>query len=408
MQRKAKKISAYHFVLGFILSCAAHQPTFSGWAMQIGLLFGGKKVSKQAIFSRINEKTTRFAKALLQIIILQQSGKNFCSEVFSCFGQILLQDSTTLHLPQVLNKIFPGNHSRGEQKAVARIQTVIDIKSMTFKDFVLGSFTQNDQGASGSIMQWAKKGDIVIRDLGYFAMDTFEELIKAEVYFLSRLKYGIKISDEQGKELNLPKLLRQGKTIDQWVFLGKQKKIKVRLVMIPVPKKQAAEKIRKAKKDRDKRLNHSKLYYQWLNYTVYITTVTENIWTTQQVREAYKVRWQIEIIFKSWKTGFHLQSMLNEGCGNECRVKTSIYFILLFICLFIKKIYRKYKEYIERKCCKQISLMKLTVFISKNLKDFFLLPDKQLKESIAYFCCYEKRVDRINMTDVYQNFKKLT
>ena len=405
VQRKAKKIIPYHFVLGFIMSCCANQPTFSGWATQIGLLFGGNTVSKQGVFSRINDKATIFAKALLQKILLEQSGKNFTGALFIHFGKVLLQDSTTLRLPQILNKIFTGNHSRGEQKAVARIQTVIDLKRMKFIDFVLGSFTQNDQSASSSILQWVSKGDIVIRDLGYFAIATFEKLIKAEVYFLSRLRYGVKITDEQGKELALDKILRQGKIVDRWVFIGVKKKIKIRLVMLPLPKEKAGEKIRKAKQDRDKRVNHSKQYYQWLGYSIYITTVEEDIWTAGQVGTAYKVRWQIEMIFKSWKTGFHLQAMLHEGYGNEHRVRVSIYLMLLFMCLFIQKIYVKYQDYIERKLDKQISLIKLSIFICNNIKDFFLLPDKQIISAIAYYCSYEKRTSRTNMTDLYKNFK---
>ena len=107
VQRKAKKIIPYHFVLGFIMSCCANQPTFSGWATQIGLLFGGNTVSKQGVFSRINDKATIFAKALLQKILLEQSGKNFTGALFIHFGKVLLQDSTTLRLPQILNKILP-------------------------------------------------------------------------------------------------------------------------------------------------------------------------------------------------------------------------------------------------------------------------------------------------------------
>jgi len=357
------------------------------------------------VFDRIHAGATAFAQELLQRILLQQSAKGFVEGLFSAFGKVLLQDSTTLKLPQSLSAIFPGNHSRGEQKAIARIQSIINIKAMKFIDFVLSSFTQNDQSASGSILQWASKGDLVIRDMGYFAMDTFEKLIKAEIHFLSRLKYGVKLYDWQGKEIPLKALLKGNKAVDQWVYIGVEKKLWVRLVMLPVPAEQRSQRVRKAKHDRDKRLNHTRQYYQWLGYSVYITTVEKQMWSPKQVAKAYSVRWQIEIIFKSWKTGFHLQAMLHEGCSNEHRVRVSILLMLLFICLFMQKIYIRYKTRIEATGEKLISLLKLSVFICNNLKEIFLLPDKQLKELIARHCCYDKRSDRINMTDLYQNLK---
>ncbi len=129
------------------------------------------------------------------------------------------------------------------------------------------------------------------------------------------------------------------------------------------------------------------------------------MWTPKEVAKAYSVRWQIEIIFKSWKMGFHLQDILHEGCTNEQRVRVSIFLMLLFICLFMQKIYVHYKTSIEGTGEKLISLMKLSVFICNNLKEIFSLPDKHLKELIARHCCYDKRSDRINMTDLYQQYK---
>ena len=404
VQRKSKKISPYHFVLGFMMSCCKKQNSFSGWAQQIGLL-SGQSVSKQGVFDRIHSGATAFAKELLQQVLLQQSAACFTTELFAGFGKVILQDSTTLRLPQVLSGVFPGNHSGGEHKAVARIQSIIDIKAMKFVDLVSGAFTQNDQSASGSVLPWVSKGDLVIRDLGYFAIDTFEKLIEGEVHFLSRLKYGVNIYDLRGRPVIVKELLKQGKRVDRWVLIGSKKQIRVRLVMIPLPARQAAEKIRKAKNDRDKRLNHSREYYQWLRYSVYITTVDKDCWNTAAVAKAYSVRWQIEIIFKSWKSGFNMQHILHEGCTNEHRVKISIYLMLLFMCLFIQKIYVRYKDAIEKRTDRKISLLKMAAFVCNNMNDIFSISNSHLKELIVQHCCYEKRNDRVNMTDLYQNNK---
>jgi len=404
VQRKSKKITAYHFVVGFLSSCCNGNNTFSEWALQISML-SGKRVSKQAVFDRIHENAAVFARQLLEQVLLQQSARNFSSTLFKSFKKVLLHDSTTLRLPQVLSSFFPGNHSRGEQKAVARVQSIFDIKAMRFIDFSLRAFTQNDQSASGDIVREISKGDLVIRDLGYFAIAVFERIIKAKAHFISRLKFGVTITDSRGKSILIKDLLKQSRGVDKWVYIGKEKKVWVRLVMIPLPQAQVAEKIRKAKQDRDARISHSKEYYQWLKFNIYVTTVDKDVWTAKQVNQAYKVRWQIEIIFKSWKTGFNLQHVLHEGCTNEHRVRVNIFLILLFMCLLLQKIYLRYKQTIEITAKKYISILRLSMYASRNIKEIISLPDKLLKEIIILHCCYDKRSDRINMTDLYNNDK---
>jgi hypothetical protein len=355
------------------------------------------------LFDRLTAQATAFAQQLLKEALLVKVTRGLkCHKLLSYFGKVVLQDSTTLCLPQVLAWLFPGNYSRGQQKAVARIQTIIDVKAMRFLDFVLGAFVNNDQSASRSILSWVKKGDLVIRDLGYFALETFHRLIEKNVHFLSRVKFGVSIYTLQGSPIQWKTLLRENKRVDRWVLMGSDQQVKVRLVMIPLPSAQAAEKRRKARQDRDKRLNHSKEYYQWLGYSIYITSVEATLWTTQQVADVYKVRWQIEIIFKSWKSGFHLQKMLHQQCTNEHRVQISIYLMLLFMCLFMKKIYIYYCKKAEQSSKAPISLLKLTEFFATHLTEISLMPSARLQEFILRYCCYESRKDRINLRALIQ------
>jgi hypothetical protein len=54
---------------------------------------------------------------------------------------------------------------------------------------------------------------------------------------------------------------------------------------------------------------------------------------------------------------------------------------------------------------KTISLMKLVIMVNYNIKEIITMPQKDLKDLIMKKCCYEKRNDRINMTDLYKNNK---
>jgi len=393
-------------VLGFILCCSKQHNTFSEWAIQIGLVIS-KKLSRQAIFDRITDKAATFARQLLQHFIVEQrcTHAKERKRLFEYFGKVLLQDSTTLRLPQFLANLYPGSIVNGVQKAIARIQTVIDIKTMRFVDFKLCAYTQNDQSASKDILSIAQQGDLVIRDMGYFASDAFEAMINKGVFFLSRLRYGVNIYDEKGNIILLKKLLGQNKVIDRWVYIGSKNKIRVRLIMIPLPAAIAAERIRKAKTHPDKRFNHDKQYYQWLQYSAFITTVAKDVWTAKTVAKVYRLRWQIEIIFKSWKSGFSLQTVLHERCTDKHRVEVCIWLMLLFICLFMQKIYMPYKEDIELRIGKAISLLKLSNFISKNIMEIFRCSLRFIKEQIELHCCYDKHSNRMNMTDLLNNFK---
>lgn len=396
-KRTPKKVPPFEFVLGLIMSFSNKKNTYSHWAEQIEKL-SGEKVTKQALFKRMGEQTVAFSEDLLQKAVSKKAEALKGSLIFKSFGKVLLQDSTNLKLPDCLAQSFPGNCSRGMQKAVARIQTILDLKTMQFLRFSLSGFTRNDQAASGDIIPLCSEGDLVIRDLGYFALATFKELAGIGVHFLSRLRFGVKLYDLDGTEIALKSLLKARKKVDRWVLIG-EKKVMVRLVMLPVPKEVAAEKKRKAKHDRDKRLNHSEEYYIWLEYNVYITTVDEDTWSTEDVINAYRVRWQIEIIFKSWKTsGLCMQQLLHDECTNEHRVKTCIYLMLLFVTLFCKKLYLiVLNKMIKSTEEKVISIIKLFTWFCENFIEILAMSKTKFTRLAFEKCCYEKRNTRENM-----------
>ena len=397
--RRNSLITPFAFVVGLIESCFTRSNTYSCWASAIGAITG-KEVTKQALCKRMNERTEEFASKLFSHVLNSKLEVLKKGRLFELFGRVLLGDSTTLSLPEVLAKDFPGNVSRGKQKAVARLQCVINIKSMKWLHLSLKAFTDNDQSASSNVLSLLKKGDLLIRDLGYFVLKVLGGVIEKKAFFISRLRYGLTLYNQAGKEITWKDLCKRKGFVDTKILIGRKEMLPVRIIMIRLPAKQAQERIRKAKKDRDKRLNHSEEYYLWLQYNVFITNVEEETLSAKEMAEVYKIRWQIEILFKSWKSGGHLQTVLHEGCTNIHRVKTTIYLLLMFFCLIMQKVYVKHYSSVEKVYGKFLSLIKLFGYACTNLMKVIDASTSKLKQQLLKYCCYEQRNDRVNMAQL--------
>jgi hypothetical protein len=315
-----------------------------------------------------------------------------------------LQDSTTLSLPQHLVDYYPGNRTKGVQKAVARLQCILNVATMHWLHIGLEAFTDNDQKSSGIVVPLLKKGDLLLRDLGYFVLEVFKQIKQQQAFFISRLHYKVNLYDINGKPLTWKQLCRRGRqpVVDQIIYIGQKQKVAVRLVMLKVPAKVANERVRKAKTDKDKRANHSNDYYQRLRYDLFITNVDEKVAGAKEIVQLYRVRWQIEILFKSWKKGgFGVQRIPWEapaGADIEC-INTILYLMLLWMCVAVQRVYGCYCNTIRNRFGKCLSLVKLSIFVARNFDALLWLSKHQLLQQLLKHCCYDKRKDRTHMTD---------
>jgi len=122
----------------------------------------------------------------------------------------------------------------------------------------------------------------------------------------------------------------------------------------------ANQRRRKAKTNRDKRLNPSKDRLQLLGWDIYVTSVQNSIWSLTDVQQVYRLRWRIEIIFKSWKTHFNLP---RTATGSAIQVEVLILAKLLAICLLYNMM-----GWLDLMYFKPLSILKCAQFFTMLLK----------------------------------------
>jgi hypothetical protein len=129
----------------------------------------------------------------------------------------------------------------------------------------------------------------------------------------------------------LEKHYKNKKNIELKLFVGNKERIPVRLIAFLAPQEtiRAREKqLRKtAHKKGTKITDKAK---KWIKYTFFITNVPDTIWKTEIVGTIYRIRWEIELIFKRLKS--QLKINILKGTRPE-RIKCLIYGRLIFLVL---------------------------------------------------------------------------
>jgi len=356
-RRKPRKITPKGFLRALCLSTLAGRLSMEHLALMIGCL-AQQTVSKQAIAKRLTAAATGFVQQALYTTLSNTADWKRVARkgYFSSFGRVILNDSTCLSLPAPLAKAYPGNGNvTGKSLAVLKIQTFYDLLQDRILTLSLSGFTRNDQAASPDILAVARKGDLVLRDLGYFVLNVFASLGKNGVFFLSRWKYGTHVYSKTGQPVDLWRTLRSRGSFDEWVCLGNDR-VPVRLVALPISSSQAAARRRQARQNRDQRCQPARERLGLMNWEIFITNVPASIWSTAAIAEVYGVRWRIEVIFKAWKSGFRLDRLPPHG--SQFQIEVLIFAQLLLITLF-HAFFEQLQLFCQHRHRRSISLLRL-------------------------------------------------
>ena len=337
VKRASKMTGKLFLALVTFGSWSDAQTTLAPLAAKVTQVVEHVEVSPEAIHQRMNKRALFFLQDMIrQALAKVQALEKVCAEgLFTAFPKVYLADSTGFGLPDSLSDLFPGSGGSATQ-AGAKIQAVWDYKSRVFGHFALTPWNIPDQKYVDTVVALAQQGVLFVFDLGSFKLKAFARIVEAGAYFLSRLNHQTTIFDADTgglQPLALAAFLHtvESNRTEKAIFLGAKERVASRLVAYRLPEPIVNARRRIAKKNAKKKgYTPSQAHLALLAWNLFITNVPRAIWKTETVGKVYPIRWQVELIFKSWKSYLHLASIkTKKAAPTLCSLYGRMLLILL-------------------------------------------------------------------------------
>lgn len=380
IQRSSSKISGHEFIKVLILpSNGLSEDSLNGLCERMREFNPQANISASALAQRINTKAAvRFMRTCFEKILKiarQNIEKQYSSleGVLKAFNNIYIQDSTVFEINKKLAKFFPGTKRGGKKggwscKSQMKIDLIHNFTTGQIADAQIHEGKLPDQALSGKIENIIEKGDLVLRDLGYFKIKSLKTIDDAKAYFLSRFPSHIKVylnrDDEKPIDLatHLKKHYKNTPAIDLRVWISAER-LEVRMVAYKVPREIVVERQRrahKAAKEMGRTLSKEKLAL--LDYSLFVTNVPVEKLSFGVIGTIYRLRWEIELIFKTWKS--HLKiDILHGFCLH--RILCLIWSRLCMVVL-VAHITAGFLNLAKKLCSGELSPIKLISYLLRN------------------------------------------
>jgi len=285
------------------------------------------KISRVALHFRFTEKAVDFLTACLKIAIeTSVHSVGIQPKALKAFNRVLIFDSSRWDIDPQLKHILPGSGG-GASDANCKLQAGYEYKTGTLGFFAVTEGIRPDQDYSRCLSDFVKTGDLMLADLGYFKLTVFQALATQGAFFLSRFLVGTTLhqADTQNKMDLIQRLQKcTGNFLEMNVLMGKdESKVACRLICLRV--REEVGNTRRMKLYRRARKNGhtpSQMHLTLCDWTLFVTNATADMLPCERILTLYRLRWQIELIFKQLKSVLRIHV---SNTANEYRLKCELY-----------------------------------------------------------------------------------
>jgi hypothetical protein len=329
---RTSPITGFKFLLTFTTGLL-HTP--NGTLAQLAAFLSSvckTQVSPQALDERLNVAAVAFMRCCLEkALAMAKRPRGLDGGVLAEFDHVYLIDSTNFDLHPSLREIFKGSGGAAS-KAAMRIQLVLDYLTgrlyVEIGDAKLCDAPTLQRLVESHVLDLSGHG-LFLSDLGYFKTATFQSLKKNEQYFLSKLMFGVTLQDATGAKLDLQALLKKAPVaLDLVVTIDEQT---YRLVGQKLPDEVINQRLRKANRAAQSKRGGTitDAYRLFLQYALFLTNLPPS-YGMDVLFTLYRIRWQIELVFKTWKSILAIHKIRS---AKEERVRCEVYGKLILAAL---------------------------------------------------------------------------
>jgi Transposase DDE domain len=379
IRRSSSKINGHEFIKVLVVpSNGLSDDSLNGLCERMREFNPEVNISASALAQRINKTASvKFMKScferILQLAREKLEKHSSLDGSLAKFKNIYIQDSTVFEINKILSKFFPGTKRGGKKggsscKSQIKIDLIHNFTTAKIEDAQIYEGKRPDQALSGKIESIVQEGDLVIRDLGYFKIEVLKAIDKKIAYFLTRFPSHLKVylnrDDKEPVDLAtyLNKYYKHASVIDLKVWISSER-LGVRLVAYRMPEEIVAERRRKAykaAKEMGRTLSEEKLAL--LSFSIFITNIPEDMVSAEVIGTIYRLRWEIELIFKTWKS--HLKIDVLHGLCLQ-RVLCLIWGRLCMVIL-VAHITAGFLNLAKKLCKGELSPIKLIEYLLRN------------------------------------------
>jgi len=334
--KRARKLLAFNFVNTLMFSfCNQANTSLPDIVADLNQQFD-VDISKEGLHKKFSAQAVVFLKELIKYQLSKQLSLQADSELNKHFTSVTIKDSSKFYLPSTYNGDYPGFGNFSKTNGLMNLQYEYDLVNGNWIALELTTIKTNDQQDSKQSIGTIEKGGFYLRDLGYITPTYLKGVIEKGASFLNRMPPQINVHTPDKKPIDWQKIANKfNKTgagaLDMDVLIYKKELLECRLVIERVTGDEYRKRLKHAEQSAKKHgVGLSKERKFKCRYNLFITNVDRTILPIEKIKKTYYLRWQIELVFKTWKSFFEINKVKKVKKERmECQLLAKLLWILL-------------------------------------------------------------------------------